>query len=77
MKIGIITYDFYPAIGGQGVESYNLYMHLKDKLDIFMISISSSNLDKHLHVAVPSLRMPVIEAMSYGKHVVGFDVGWT
>lgn len=54
MKIGIITYDFYPAIGGQGVESYNLHMHLKDKLDIFVISISSSNLDKHLHVAVPS-----------------------
>jgi len=58
MKIGIITYDFYPAIGGQGVESYNLYMHLKDKLDIFVISSSSNNLDKHLHVAVPNLFIP-------------------
>lgn len=29
MKVGLLTYDFHPAIGGQGVEAYSLYRELK------------------------------------------------
>jgi len=28
MRVGIISYDFYPPIGGQGTYTYELYQHL-------------------------------------------------
>jgi len=54
MRIGIITYDFYPPIGGQGVESYNLYKRLKDKMEVFILSSRKNDLKNHIHVHIPT-----------------------
>lgn len=55
MRVGIITYDFYPPIGGQGTEAYNLYKQLmkKDQLEVIVFSSRKNNLKNH--VRIPSL----------------------
>jgi len=55
MRVGIITYDFYPPIGGQGTEAYNLYKQLmkKDQPEVIVFSSRKNNLKNH--VRIPSL----------------------
>lgn len=52
MRIGFIGYDFYPPIGGQGVETYGLYKTLQNEkdVDIFVFSSRENNLDNHIHI---------------------------
>lgn len=54
MRIGLITYDFFPPIGGQGVESHQLYKALAARSDVEVEVISSREniLDGHKQVKV-------------------------
>ncbi|MCG2796525.1 MAG: glycosyltransferase [Actinomycetia bacterium] len=53
MKLGFISYDFYPPIGGQGVVSYNLYEGLSSKDDLDITVFSSRENDFINHVRIP------------------------
>lgn len=52
MRVGIITYDFYPPIGGQGTEAYNLYKQLmkKDQTEAFVFSSRKNSLKNHVQI---------------------------
>ncbi|MBN2169484.1 MAG: glycosyltransferase family 4 protein [Actinobacteria bacterium] len=54
MRIGLITYDFFPPIGGQGVESYQLYKELtvRPGIDVEVISARENHLEGHKQVKV-------------------------
>ncbi|MBN2027614.1 MAG: glycosyltransferase family 4 protein [Actinobacteria bacterium] len=53
MRIGFLSYDFYPPKGGQGVEAYNLYGRLgaDPRLDLRAVSSCSNQLDGHTRLA--------------------------
>ena len=44
MKIGVITYDFYPIFGGQGRNILRIYDDLKKKDEVFVFSPSINDL---------------------------------
>jgi len=48
-RTGIITFDFFPFIGGIGRFTYTLYNELKSK-DIIFFSPTVNTLDNHIHV---------------------------
>lgn len=52
MNIGLVTYDFYPPIGGQGVESYGLYRAFKENPGprATVISAAENGLDDHIRI---------------------------
>ncbi len=49
MRIGMLTYDFYPFIGGQGRVTYDLWRRLRerDDLDISVLSPARNDLAGH------------------------------
>lgn len=53
MRVGIITYDFYPPIGGQGVYTYELYKYLNesDEFEVFVFSSRGNDLRNHVRIA--------------------------
>lgn len=58
MRIGLITYDFHPPIGGQGVEVRGLYdaLRSKDGFRPIVVSASRNDLEDHLGVPVRAAR---------------------
>ncbi len=49
MRVGMLTYDFHPHIGGQGRVTYDLWRRLRERegLDVHVISPSSNGLAGH------------------------------
>ena len=57
MKIGMLTYDFYPAIGGQGVEAYSLYRELKHQGSLWEPHVMSGAINSLTdHTTLPAGR---------------------
>src|SRR6185369_6712275 len=48
-KIGIVTYDFFPLIGGIGRHTYQMFSSLKDK-NLLFFSPSSNSLPRHIPI---------------------------
>lgn len=48
-RTGIVTFDFFPFIGGIGRFTYTLYTELKSK-DIVFFSPTVNTLDNHIHI---------------------------
>jgi glycosyltransferase involved in cell wall biosynthesis len=48
-RIGIITYDFFPLIGGIGRHTYLMFSKLKDK-DLLFFSPSDNSLPRHIRI---------------------------
>ncbi|ASJ05722.1 glycosyltransferase family 4 protein [Thermococcus barossii] len=59
MKVGMITHDFYPPIGGQGVEAFTLYQQFnkKNHPKIVVFSSRENSLDNHIKISTPSNNM--------------------
>ncbi len=55
MRIGIISYDFYPHIGGQGVEAYELHKQLQTEEGVEVVAFSSRKNNLKNHVTIPTL----------------------
>lgn len=45
LRVGILTYDFVPFIGGQGRVTWDLFRHLRERPDVEVIAISPSRND--------------------------------
>jgi len=62
MRIGFLSYDFYPSKGGQGVEAFNLYGRLSadPRLELRAISSCSNQLDGHVRIAVKDSKAPAL-----------------
>ena len=54
MRTGLISYDFHPPIGGQGVEAYGLYKALGNRTGVDVVVFSSRENDIRDHVRVPA-----------------------
>jgi len=54
MRMGLVSYDFYPPIGGQGVEAYDLYRALQDQEEVDVVVFSSRENDIRDHVTIPA-----------------------
>ncbi|HEX2770123.1 MAG TPA: glycosyltransferase family 4 protein [Geobacteraceae bacterium] len=55
IKIGVITYDFFPIIGGIGRLTYTMYCELKQK-DILFFSPADNSLPGHIRVNFWAIR---------------------
>lgn len=60
MKIGLVTYDFYPPIGGQGVIAYGLYRALNalEGVEVTVVSASANDLPGHVRVPADAPLIP-------------------
>jgi len=54
IRTGVITYDFYPLIGGIGSLTYTMYRELKGS-DILFFSPADNSLPGHIRVASPAI----------------------
>ena len=52
MRVGIISYDFFPSIGGQGVEAYELYRALSEdpRIHVEVFSAGKNSLENHTRI---------------------------
>lgn len=51
MKVGIISYDFYPPIGGQGIYVYQIYKRLeKNGIEPFVFSARKNDMKNSIYV---------------------------
>ncbi|ASA78636.1 glycosyltransferase family 4 protein [Thermococcus sp. 5-4] len=57
MRVGIITYDFYPPIGGQGVYVYEIYRRLLDRdlMEIYVFSNRKNDLKNSFYASCPAI----------------------
>ena len=69
MRVGLVTYDFYPPVGGQGVEAYQLYRELRDRpgVEVSVLSSRDNQLDGHT-------RVPVLDNERLGPFHFSFKV---
>ena len=58
LRIGLISYDFYPFLGGQGVEAYNLFLRLQQEDDVDVTVFSSRDNRLHDHLRIPATGYP-------------------
>ncbi len=60
MRIGFISYDFFPPQGGQGVEAYQLYRRLIDHhgMDLGVVSGCDNRLEGHVCLPVGTGPVP-------------------
>lgn len=65
MKVGLIGYDFYPPIGGMGVEAYQLYRALKERRDVDVLVASSRRNDLVDHIRVPAVNAHGLGPISF------------
>ena len=56
MKAGVITYDFFPLIGGIGRHTYTMYCELKAK-DLLFFSPADNTLPGHIRVKFWAIRL--------------------
>lgn len=73
-RTGIITFDFFPFIGGIGRFTYTLYSELKSK-DILFFSPTVNLLDNHIHVNFWAVRFFKQAGVSiwlflHGRHII-------
>ncbi len=54
MRICLISYDFYPHVGGQGVEAYNLFRRLREEqgLEVKVVSGCRNDIEGHVCIKV-------------------------
>jgi glycosyltransferase involved in cell wall biosynthesis len=50
MKIGIFTYDFYPFIGGQGRNIFNIFKYLRNKAEVQVFSPVKNNIKENRRI---------------------------
>ncbi|MCG2796679.1 MAG: glycosyltransferase [Actinomycetia bacterium] len=70
MRIGLVSYDFYPPIGGQGVEAYELYKALQNQEEVDVVVFSSRENDIPCHIDVPT-----VNALGVGQFHFSLKVG--
>jgi len=73
IKVGIITYDFYPPQGGQGVEAYELYKKLMKSNNVGPYVFSPTNNDLENHIYVPSLKNNFLGSISFSLKINFFS----
>lgn len=63
-RVGIVTFDFYPIIGGQGRHTFELWRRLSEdgELDLHVFSPSTNSLPGHHRVFPQTLR--------FGRHLL-------
>ena len=71
MRIGLITYDFHPPIGGMGLVAYRYFIALGHARDVHVLAVSSrcNNIENHL-------RLPVMGGMGLGPILFSLVAGW-
>ena len=62
LRVGILTYDFHPHIGGQGRVTYDLWRRLRERDDIDVTVISPAR------NTLPGHRTRYAPAQRYGRH---------
>ena len=53
MRIGFLSYDFFPPKGGQGVEAFNLYKRLSGDFGVDTKTISACRNHINGHISIP------------------------